>query len=709
MKHMFVVRRKSKCFLLFLLFLQFTLDIAVLFDIPVMRQVIGFLCLTFVPGLIIVKLLKLDELDSLELVLFSAGFSVASLILAGLLVNEFGFFLGVSHPLSQVPLMITLNSLVLLGGILVYLRSEDVEILKSGPIEKSPIVMLFLCLPILSIIGAIYASAYGNNLLLLFMIMSISVLFIVGVLSKKLLPSKLYPFALLMIAIALLFHSALISKYIVPYGSDVPGEYFIFKTVESNAYWSSTLPSSMGIWYGRMNDMLSITILPTFYANILNFDPAWVFKMLYPLIFSLVPLGLYQIWQTHIGKKYAFISAFLFVALETFYNEMLGLNRQMIAELFFVLLLLVIVNKKMKRFNKMIIFTVFSFALVASHYALALIFLFFISFALVSLIVLKRPSKNITVFMVVLFFVVMFAWYIYTSHSATFDSISEFGNKVYQQLGDFFSPASRGETVLTGLGLAESPSIWNTISRMFAYLVEALIVFGFVGVVTKRTSIHIEDEFFIFSLIALAFLAMLILVPGLANTLDMTRFYHILLFFLAPLCVVGGDFIVKLLSKRKREFAVAVLLLIVLVPYFLFQTEFVFEVTGSDSWSIPLSGYRMDALRLHGSNGYTDAYSVYGAQWLSNNVDVKNTAIYADQRTLTNVLTMYGMVYQGNSLSNTTIVPDKGVVYLGTLNVVYGAIPFGQSSCNTSELFFIFDESNMIYANGGSQIYRVSP
>lgn len=209
----------------------------------------------------------------------------------------------------------------------------------------------------------------------------------------------------------------------------------------------------------------------------------------------------------------------------------------------------------------------------------------------------------------------------------------------------------------------------------------------------------------------MAFLAMVILVPGLANTLNMTRFYHILLFFLAPFCVVGAELIVKLLSKRENEFAVSALLLIVLVPFFLFQTSFVYEVTGSDSWSIPLSGYRMNALRLYGLYGYTDAYSVYGAQWLSKNVDVKNLALYADERARASVLTIYGMIYSGyvNGLSNITIVADNGVVYLSTLNVVEGVIPFGRLSWNTSELSFIFDDLNIIYVNGGSEIYKHSP
>ena len=700
-----VIRWNSKDFLLFVLVMQFTLDAAVLFNIPVVRQVIGFLCLTFVPGLIIFKLLKFDESDILELVLFSVGFSVAFLMLGGLLANEFGFLLGVSQSLSLVPLLIILNSLMFVGAISVYLRSGDVKIWKSQPIEKSPFVILFICLPILSIVGAIYMTAYGNNLLLLFTIVSIAVLFIIAVLSKRVLPPSLYPLAIAMIAIAILFHTSFISNYIVSLGSDVPGECIIFQTVENNGRWISTLP--LGIWYGRMNAMLSITILPTFYANILNISSDWVFKLLYPLIFSLVPLGLYRLWQDYIDKRYAFISVFLFIAFETFYFEMLGLSRQIIAELFFVLLFLVILNKKMAPTNKMISFIIFSFALVASHYSLAEIFVIFIACTFIALTVLKRPSKRITLPMVLLFLVIMFAWYIYTSGSATFASILDFGNYVYGQLGNFLNPASRGATVLTGLGLAESPSVWNTVSRIFAYFTQGLIVLGTVALLLKRTPSRVEREYFIFSLMSMAVLALLIIVPGLANTLNMTRFYHILLFFLAPLCVIGADFVVRLLFKRKRELVVSVLLLTVLVPYFLFQTEFVFEVTGSESWSIPLSGYRMSSLLLYGHYGYSEACGVNGARWLSKNTP-RYLEVYADEHALANILRTYGYVFGGTSLSNTSIVEGNSIVYLSKLNVVYGKITFGKFLWNTSELAPVFNDLNVIYANGGSEIRKPS-
>jgi len=698
---------KSRDFLVTILFLQLVVYAMVFFDVPVARQVVGFIYLTFVSGFVITKLLKLDELDRLESVLFSVGLSIAFLMLAGVFVNEFGLLFGFSMQLSLMPLMIILNSFILIDGVLVYLRRENVKLFGAETLRLSPVALLLIVLPILSVVGTLWVNAFENNLILLVMLMTISLLFVIGLISKKFLPPKLYPLAVLMIAISLLFHSSLISNYLVTFGSDNPVEYFVFKITETNAHWSSGIYSGH-LGYGRVNSMLSVTILPTIYSSLLNMDATWVLKILYPLIFSFVPLALYQLWQKNVGAKKAFIATFLFMAQNTFYTEMLGLNRQIIAELFFVLLLLVILSKKMKPYNKIICFMIFSIALVTSHYALAEIFLFFMSFVWLFLVAMKRPSRKITVTLVVLFFVVMFSWYLYTSNATVFDSLVSFGNYVYDQLGQFFNPASRGQTVLRGLGLESPPTIWNTFSRVFAYLTQFLIVVGFVGLITKRITIQLERESFMFTLMAMAFLGALIAVPGLANTMNMTRFYHILLLFLAPLCVLGAEFLVKLMSKRRTEIGASVLLLIVLVPYFLFQTGFVYEVTGSESWSLPLSKYRMDAVSLRGHMGYFDESDVFGALWVSRNVDVENSQIYADGVSRNNVLTIYGMIYRGYvlELSNVTIVANNGIVYSSTLNVVDGLIASAGRLWNSSELSFIFDNLNTVYSNGDSEVYK---
>jgi len=703
---MSIVKLETKKLSLSILLLLFVFYTAVLSGISLIRQIIGFFYFNFVPGFVFIKLLKLDELDSIEILLFSVGLSIAYLMLGGLLINELFFAFGILQPLSFTFLNIMLNIPVLVGGLLVCLKGKTVSLYKTDQLRFPLFALFFLVLPILGIIGTVLTNTYRNNVLLLIMIIIISLLFICVVFSQNSPLPKFYPFIILMIALALLYHSSLTSYYIVSFGSDVPVEYFVFKTTESNLCWNEIFSD---LSFGRINDMLSVTILPTVYSILLNIASPWVFKIIFPWVFSLVPLGLYQIWRKSIGEKSAFISAFFFMAYETFYTEMLGLNRQMISELFLIILLIIILDKgKMRRSSKISCFIIFSFGLITSHYGVAEIFLFLISFALVSLFLAKKPNNKISLGMISLFFVVMFGWYIFTSNSVILNSILEYGDYVCHQLGDFFNPKTRETEVLRGLGLETPPTIWNAISRAFAYLTQFFIIMGFVGLITKRLKANYEKEYFIFTVQAIAFLIALIAIPGLANTMNMTRFYHVLLFFLAPLCIIGAKFIVKLVFRREKEVAVSALLVFVLVPYFLFQTSFVYEVARSESWSIPLSKYRMPAYRLYGRYGYIDACSVYGAQWLSESLNVGNSGLYADGSSRNYVLTIYGMVYRGyvNLLSNTTSVAKNGVVYLSTLNVIEGMIPFERFSWNTTELTFIFDDLSIVYANGGNIIYE---
>jgi len=166
----------------------------------------------------------------------------------------------------------------------------------------------------------------------------------------------------------------------------------------------------------------------------------------------------------------------------------------------------------------------------------------------------------------------------------------------------------------------------------------------------------------------------------------------------------------NVVSKRKTEMMVSILLLTVLVPYFLFQTGFVYEVTGNDSWSVPLSKYRMPAYRLYGQLGYTTAYSIFGAEWVSENVAIEYRQIYADAWARVNELRAYGSVYVGyvETLSNTTRIAANGIVYLSSLNIIEETVVGSHYMWNTSELGFLSD-LNIIYSNGGCEVYKNTP
>lgn len=629
----------SQHYLGIVVLLQVVMYGSLFFNFPIVREVIGFFYLTFIPGFILLKLLKLD-FGTVEDVLFSVGFSVAFLMFAGLIINEIGSVIGFNFPLATLPLSLFINTLIIVGAAVAYVREGKTKQTLTPPKTSfSASYLLLALLPLLSIIGAYSVNTTGNNLFLLLMIAFAALVFTFVAFTEK--SMKIYPFAILMIAIALLFQTSLISNYILPYGGDSPAEFYVFRITQLNSMWNPifAFPSDQG--FGRFNAMLSVTILPTVYSNILGMNPTLIYKIIYPLIFAFVPVGLYVLWQPYIGKKFSFLASFLFMSMSAFYFDMTALNRQMIGELFFVLLLLVLLNKKLKQSIKFTCFGILSLALIFSHYALAEIFLLLIFVAWLASFYLKRSTLNLQFSMVLFFFVSMFAWYIYTSGGVVFDSFMTFATFVASQVGGFFNPASRGQAVLTGLGLTSSPSFLNTVSRGFAYLTELFIVIGLVALVMQKTKFHFQREYTIFSLVAFAFLVALIAVPGLANTLNMARFYHILLMLLAPFCIIGMWASSKFILRHERTMVVSLLIVAIVVPYFLFQTNFAYEVTKSESWSVPLSGYRMDPLTLYGVYGYIDSYSVYGAQWVSGNVPYQYNII-GDNGFYT-ALTAYGL------------------------------------------------------------------
>lgn len=693
--------------------IQIVTYVTILLDVPVARQFVGFLFLIFVPGIIILKLLKVKDLGLAENVILSVGLSIAFLMFIGLSINELCPMVGVSKPLSQWPLMIIINVTVLLMCLLGCVTNKedfDVNITVAKGSRLSRIV-LFVFLPLLGIAGTLLVNVSQNNVLLLFMIIIISIVVVSSAFSNRLVPSRFYPLVLLMIAMALLFHASLISNYI--YGYDINVEYYIFKLTENNSYWNSTI-GAYAPEYDKINGMLSVTVLPTIFASILNMSATWILKIVYPLIFSFVPLCLYQLYKERVGEeKVAFVSTFFFMATSAFFTEMLGLTRQMTAELFFVLLFFVLWNNKINSLRKKILFIIFSAALAVSHYSLSYIFLFYISSTWLSAHILKKRTGRTTLSMVIILFVILFSWYIYVSASAPFNGLLNMGNHVLTSISsEFFNPEARGQEVLRGLGMESSPSFWHLLGRIIAYATEFLIIIGFITLIARRKKRILDPEYSVTLSISMIILISCIALPGVASGLRMTRYYHTVLIFLSPLCILGGETLFGFFARGriKTEFCVLFLVLIVLVSYFLFQTGFVYEVTGDSSWSIPLSKYRM-GLTLY-TMGYIDEQDVFGAVWLSEKINTECASIYADDMARNSVLSSYGMTRrdQIENLSNTTIIRADDTIYLRKMNLVYGVLLAQrwsvESAWNITEISHVINNMNKVYSNGDCEIYK---
>lgn len=696
-----IARLKPASLSVAILIAQIALWFTVIFNLPVVREILGFVCLTFLPGFALLRLLKL-KLEVVESILFAVGLSISFLMAVGLFMNLLGPFIGISTPLSLIPLMVVTNAIVI---ILLFLEWRDHEYHGSYVSRKKLVTFgpILCAILILSVTGTLLVNSppHTDNSLLLLMVISISALIGLAAFSKKLVPAELYPLILFVVALALLFHVSLFSHYII--GGDIFGEYSAFRLTAVNSYWNPAISS-------KLYAMLSITILPTIYSAVLSLDGTWILKIVYPLIFAFVPLGLYQLVKSRVSKEVAFFSVFFFVSNLVFFTEVTELARQMIGELFYILLFLALFSNNVKGSARGLLFAVLSFGLVVSHYAIAYVFLGLIFMAwLVGF--LRKRKTIVTSGMVELFATLTFAWFIYTSGASTFNDLLQAANNVSSSfVSDFFNPQSRGTQVLEGIGASGINTFWHIIGRYIYYVTEALVIIGFLGLLLKKRRSFLNDEFNLLIFCNILLLGACIVIPNFAGTFNVTRFYHVALFFLAPLCVLGGIDALELLSRKKvkEKYLGLIIVLLVLVPFFLFQTGFIYEVAKEESYSLPLSAYRFDTIKL-ANMGVLSEPEVSSGGWLLQYQNLSRF-VYADIQSAS--IFAYSGVQNGVWISLGVPVPTGSYVYLRQYNVYSGIVfsSFGSfGAFNVSQIVPSLNTTNIIYSSGSCEIHEVPP
>ncbi len=723
--------------------------------IPIIRPLISFIYLTFTPGIIILRILKLHKLGSIETLLYAAGLSIATLMFTGLFMNIAYPFFGISRPLSTVPLTITISVVLLILCILSYMRDKDFcgpNLIDIKNVLSPPALFLSL-IPFLAIFGTYLVNFYNINTLLIFMIVVIvSIVLLIGF--DKLISSKFYPLAVFVISLSLLLHNSLISMYI--WGADIHYEYYFSNLVMTNAFWDSTIPVAT-------NAMLSIVMLAPILSNISGISLTWVFKIIYPAIFSLMPLGLYQLFQKKTDDKIAFLSVFFFMSLFTFYNEMLALARQQIAELFLVLLILLVFNKDIYKVGKNGLIIVFSSSLAVSHYGLSYIYkIIFIAvwFILIlsenskiqklmhdfyskfsrykgkvlidNLTLSKIKDRAITSTFALQFVVFALTWYMYISSSSAFVSIVQIGDHI---VNSFFTDFLNRQTT-EGLDfmMMEAGSPLHHVTKYLHLITQSFIAVGIVALLLKSNKKEFEREYSVFAGANCMILFASIAVPFFAISLNTTRLYQITLIFLAPFFVTGGVIVFRILSSIFRESwtnqhikSSLKVLSVFLIIFFLFNNGFVYEVARDNPTSISISqkSIKTDGSAKDKSRFYsvlnTFEQDFFSARWFDNNVnqEADYTKVYTDYIS-SYPLISYGMVVTDHQriLSDTiTSIEPDAFVFLGHSNVVEKVIkvrPEGLTTFNATELSPIFNINelspflrsiNKIYANGGSEIY----
>lgn len=702
-------RLRAYNFPLLIIILQLALYSAVYFNISIARLFITILYLMFIPGFVILKFLKIKKLDLAEKVLISVGLSLTFLMLIGLLINELGKIVTLNI-LSFNFLLSSINITTLLLSLIVA-KSEKPNSLRLPQLNRSEklfVSILIIALLPLGVLGTLAMIVFRNSSLLLLLIavaaIAISYLFI-----RDKVSTNLYPATLLIISVFMLFFATgtLIIVHIGGTG-DGPIEFYAFKLTELRGLWDSSLTSSPYSWnLFPTYSMLSVTILPIIFSVIAGVDGSLIFKLLYPLIIAFLPLAVYKLYKTQIEPKSALLAAFFFFTVS--FGKGWGSYKQQIAQLFYIMLFLLMFKKDISQSKKLILFSIFSVGLVISHYALTYIFLFSITSAFVALAIAERVKgghlllrQKIPINMLLIFLTITFSWYVFVNASSTFNLIGQEVNTVISNLGQFFSIESRG-TVLQGLGFVETPTFLHSISSALFITTEFLIAMGFLKLLANKDHYSkFSVEYRIFAILNMVIIAINILIPRLADTLLMSRFYQTTLIILSPLAVLGGQAIIEFIFRANiRRIGVSIMAISIFVPLFLFQTGFVYEVAQVKNYSLALSMHRWDDATLY--NSIVDFQEVASAQWLSKRSNLSNVIIYSDDISRFGVLTAYGMLERGRIylLTNSTILSSNEFIYLANVDLISNGYLF-----NVTEITPVIANQNKLYSNGKSEIYR---
>mgnify|MGYP001576397147 CR=1 FL=1 len=331
-------------------------------------NIVGFLFLAFVPGVLTLLILRLPRLPFWANLSMSVAFSLLELMVMGLAGNFFLPKFGIIQPLAQNVLIVEMSILILALSFIAWGRLPNWEVSISKTFHSlfpskldtwlSLIPLLFV---VQSIIGALSLNNGGTGLWTLAMLGEIAVFALVLYIYAKKIGENTVPTALFFISLSLLLMTSLRGWYIT--GHDIQQEYKVFELTKNAGLWN------MDFYRDAYNACLSITILPTIFFNLLKVSDPYIYKFLFQFFFALCAGITYLISRHWTNRRIAFLAGFYFLSFPTFFADMAFLVRQEVAFLFYGLMIYLIFEPRLSTKVRRILFVVMGIGVILSHYS----------------------------------------------------------------------------------------------------------------------------------------------------------------------------------------------------------------------------------------------------------------------------------------------------------------------------------------------------
>lgn len=525
------------------------------------------------------------------------------------------------------------------------------------------------------------------------------------------------------VSMSLLLSATLVSDNLAGY--DIHEEFYMYQQVSRAGVWQSESPF-------LYNTSLSITILPLIVSLVSSFGGVPLFKLMFPLLFSCVPLVLYKTYRKSMTAETAFLAVLFFMSYPTFYEEMIQLSRQETGEFMVVLVLWLILSRKLAQTRSgALTIVVLTAGVVVSHYSLAYIYLFLLGFLVVSDRFSRRvlPRDMVTI----LFFslVLVLSWYAFVAGQTALTSLASVFSSVANGLwNEFLSPTSRPLVIFEATGLSQTtPGILHQVNRAIQLFAQFCLTIGFLAFLRKPSKSATERTMFPLMTVGVAMLGCAIVLPFFGAALTISRIYQIALLFIAPCFPYGVELLysavwrifsmarhggvhVGIPSSQSRVMAASILII-----YFLFSSGWVWAVTMDQPTSRIFDGERMEnypnpSVKIRYFDEFVVAQDLAAALWVRS-YRMGDRLVCADYISKYHVLNSYGGIPRsGVQFTELPLVCrfSDSYFYLSVLNMRFGIGATGlrgplNTTWSISEIYPYLVTKNRIYSNGGASIY----
>ena len=547
------------------------------------RAVAGTVLLMIVPGALLTYVLGFRRTSFGRFSLLAVGLSFGTFATMTTIASVLLPVLGFETPFSLPALVAVLSASLLLplialpyAGTEIYMPRLDL----NGPI---PVVSLIVSLPSLAALGAVLMNPFETNVGVFVFVGA--VLLVVVLAATRYLPANLYPITVFFVSFSTFLHRNLLTEHVI--GADVQAIYATAQAIMRADYWSPALG-------GSSIATLVVTAIPAGFATITGLELAVVYKVVYVLLFALVPVGIYYLSSDALSENIALFGAFVF----TFYHVSFYFtpSKQLISELFAVLLLSLLFRNDERGVGRTLAIGLLSVGLVQSHYGTTYVYGLSLLAAGIGLTVVQWLTEEFDHDLSVGYPVVLLtgatAWYAYASNELTATLVSVPTSLLSQaaSLLVFESIEGSGASYI-----AEQTGVFDQLNLFLYILVLALATTG----LAYRVVVHLgeiyrngDSEHIEYTALAVPLFAFLGSSYFLIVNLYADRVIQMVLVVLAPLTAVGYGYVAYGLGdvrsrlglgngSRLRWVPIAILVALLLA----FNSGLVFSLTGAASTS----------------------------------------------------------------------------------------------------------------------------